>query len=90
MRFRVCKCPGCTELIDEWSSRRYHSDACRQKAYRLRRAQKFGLTEIERYATCPVCGTVFRKKNPTQKFDRASCRVNYCQKQKRERAKWAK
>lgn len=87
MRYRKCAGPDCQELIEVRAGfpRLYHSDACRQRAYRKRRKERFGSgTGKPLYQhQCQNCGKWFDSKRADAKFHSDSCRVSFSQQMKR-------
>lgn len=73
--FRPCQAPDCGNLVDKDSPRKFCSDACRQRSYRLRNAAKFSRHKEPRIVTCRYCGKRFCTTVASQRFCKASCRV---------------
>lgn len=89
MRYLCCENPDCKNVV-EWGVRRalYCSKACRQRAYRKRRAER-ELTVPSRWERCRNCGVPFVAHGRYHTFCKASCRVSHWQQMKRLELKGA-
>jgi hypothetical protein len=84
MGFKKCLNPSCDELIDTGSNARYHSNSCRQYAYRLRKKMSVqNALENSAIGYCRNCGKPFMKRTLRQEFCKVSCRSSFWQQMKR-------
>jgi hypothetical protein len=81
--FRPCRNPDCAHLVDQDSARKYCSDACRQRAYRVRHSTHGKPPQQVEVKFCRNCGHKFVSLIPSQAFCKASCRVSFFNQQKR-------
>lgn len=89
MKKRACKNPECNEFVDYWGQKFYCSNACRQRAFRLRHgADKSLVTDGTKSVKkrCLNCGREFWSAQPKAKYCKTSCRVSHFNQVKRMKA----
>lgn len=78
-----CLNPECNNYFDVGTARKYCSENCKQKAYRLRQKTSSKFTSQTFVKSCTNCGNKFTTRIRTQEFCKTSCRVSFWQQQKR-------
>ena len=78
-----CLNPECNKYFEVGTARKYCSNKCKQKGYRLRKNFNSRFTPKEFTKRCTNCGNAFTTRNTSQEFCKVSCRVSFWQQQKR-------
>lgn len=79
---RVCKCKGCTNLLDLYDRKLFCSTKCKQRDYRARTTPHYDVRNNPYKRHCRCCGMKFNGFNPHAQYCSQACRQRFYREQK--------
>lgn len=79
---RVCKCKGCTNLLDIYDRKLFCSKACKQRDYRMRSQHHYDVKKNPYNTRCRCCGVKVQGFTPLVRYCSNACKQRFYREQK--------